>query len=243
MLDHALELAACGWQVLPLKGKIPVTTHGCDDATADPEQVRAWWRRWPAANIGARVPSALIVLDVDPRHGGHVGLAQLEVDHEPLPATLTTISGRGDGGRHLYFRRPAGLVTSTRMPKGIDVKTAGYCVVPPSLHPDTGRPYRWDDTDPVPLPPWLREILRPNPPKLRGVRSAVIAGSGRGLVDFVARQPEGERHRALYWAANRALDDNRLDQLEDELVAASVATGEDEVEARRNINTARKART
>ncbi len=248
MLDHALDLAGLGWQVFPCrptgpKAKAPFTEHGHLEATTDPDQIRAWWARWPDAMIGAPVPAALIVLDVDPRHGGDVGLAQLEAGHGALPATLTTISGRGDGGRHLYFRRPAGAVTSTRLPKGIDLKAAGYCIVPPSLHPATGRPYEWLDADPVSLPSWLREVLRPNPPKLRSIRPAFTAGSGRGLVNFVARQPDGQRHKALYWAANRALDDNRLDQIEDDLVAASVATGEDEKEARRNIATAREART
>lgn len=239
ILDHALEMVACGWQVLPLKGKIPVTAHGCDDATADPEQVRAWWRRWPGANIGARVPSALIVLDVDPRHGGDVGLAQLEAEHEPLPVTLTTFSGRGDGGRHLYFRRPPGPVTSTRMPKGIDVKTAGYCVVPPSLHPDTGQPYRWLDADPVPLPLWLRTILRPAPARPRAVTRAT--GDGRPLVEFVARQAEGNRNKALYWAAHRALETGLLDGIQTDLIAAAVAAGEGENAAERAIKSARKS--
>ena len=52
MLDHAFELAACGWEVLPLNGKIPRTLHGLDDASADSEIVYEWWTRWPSANIG-----------------------------------------------------------------------------------------------------------------------------------------------------------------------------------------------
>jgi len=231
-------MVACGWQVLPLKGKIPVTAHGCDDATTDPEQVRSWWRRWPAANIGARVPSALIVLDIDPRHGGDVGLAQLEAGHGALPATLTTISGGGDGGRHLYFLRPPGAVTSTRMPRGIDVKMVGYCVVPPSLHPDTGRPYQWIDADPVPLPPWLRTILRPAPARPRPVTRS--GGDGRPLVEFVARQPEGNRNKALHWAAHRAIENGLLDGIEVDLIAAAVAAGEPEQAATRTILSARK---
>ena len=37
-----------------------------------------WWAGWPQANIGARVPASLLVLDVDPRHGGLGRLAELE---------------------------------------------------------------------------------------------------------------------------------------------------------------------
>jgi Bifunctional DNA primase/polymerase, N-terminal len=70
----------------------------------DPDQIKAWWIRWPNATIGARVPESLLVIDVDPRNGG--SLAELESLTGPLPATLTAWSGRDDGGRHLYFRRP-----------------------------------------------------------------------------------------------------------------------------------------
>jgi hypothetical protein len=144
MLDHALELAACGWQVLPLNGKIPRTAHGCDDASVDPAQVRAWWARWPTANIGAKVPDPLLVFDVDPRNGGLEGWQRLTAGRD-VPDTLTTISGRGDGGKHLYFQRPAGPITRAKLPRGIDLKASGYCVMPPSIHPatDRGRCYVW----------------------------------------------------------------------------------------------------
>ncbi len=243
MLVHALDLAALGWQVFPCrptgpKAKAPLTERGHLEATTDPGQIRAWWSRWPDAMIGAPVPAALIVLDVDPRHGGDVGLAQLEADHGVLPATLTTISGRGDGGRHLYFRRPAGAVTSTRLPRGIDLKAAGYCIVPPSLHPDTGRPYQWIDADPVALPSWLREVLRPAPARLRSVTRST--GDGRHLVEFVARQTEGNRNKVLFWAAHRAIENGLLDGLEADLIAAAVAAGESEGAAKLTVESARK---
>lgn len=51
--------------------------------------------------IGAPVPEALLVIDVDPRNGGK--LAELQLLTGRLPTTLTVWSGRNDGGRHLYF--------------------------------------------------------------------------------------------------------------------------------------------
>jgi hypothetical protein len=33
-------------------GKHPRTPHGHKDATADPVQIKKWWKRWPDANIG-----------------------------------------------------------------------------------------------------------------------------------------------------------------------------------------------
>jgi hypothetical protein len=147
ILDAALELAAAGWRVFPLRGKAPAIAkeaggNGVLDATTDPATITAWWTgRYRRCNIGARVPDPLVVIDIDPRHGGHLTLAELEDEHGPLPETLTVLSGRGDGGRHLHYRRPHGPLSASRLGAGIDVKTsAGYCVVPPSTHPDTGQP-------------------------------------------------------------------------------------------------------
>jgi len=102
-------------------------------------KIRDWWRRWPDALIGAVIPPLLMVLDIDPRNGG--SLAGLESIVGPLPATFTAWSGRNDGGRHLYFFRPQRQpLVSTRLPNGIDLKTNGYMIMPPSLHPATGQP-------------------------------------------------------------------------------------------------------
>ena len=238
LLNHALELAACGWEVLPLNGKVPCTAHGLTEASADAAQVRAWWTRWPSANIGARVPDALVVFDVDPRNGGLEGWAQLTAGHD-VPDTLTTVSGRGDGGTHRYFLRPAGPITAAKIPKGIDLKRSGYMVMPPSLHPATLRPYTWHDVDPVPLPAWLREVLRPDPPKAGTPYTGRASDTGRALVDFVARQDTGNRNDGLYWAARRAAESGVLDQIAPDLIAAAVATGEDRKAAERTIASAR----
>lgn len=180
MLDAALDLAAQGWAVFPChwvgsRAKSPITVHGHHDATRDPDVIRSWWSRWSRAMIGASVPEALVVLDVDPRNGGD--LAELGKLAGSIPETLTVWSGRGDGGRHLYFRRPTGPLTSTRLPAGIDLKVAGYCIVPPSIHPATGRAYRWEHRPVVPMPRRLRELLRQP-----GRGAATTSGrTGRGL--------------------------------------------------------------
>lgn len=238
MLDHALELAACGWRVLPLNGKKPLPMQWQNAATTDAAQVHQWWKRWPTANIGSVVPDELIVFDTDPRNGGLVGWAQLAVGHT-VPDTLTTISGRGDGGTHRYFLRPAGPITAARIPAGIDLKRSGQMVMPPSVHPDTGRPYTWHDAPPAPLPTWLREVLRPDPPKARKTYIGRTGDTGRALVDFVARQDTGNRNEALYWAARRAADSGVLDQIGPDLIAAAVAAGEDPKAAERTVGSAR----
>jgi hypothetical protein len=241
MITAALELAAAGWEVSPCwwalpRAKSPITKHGHLEATTDPDQIKAWWGRWPTAMIGVRVPDSCIVLDVDPRNGGD--LAELETLTGPLPFTLTVWSGRNDGGRHLYFRRPPGPLTSTKLPTGIDLKANGYCIAPPSIHPATGEPYRWEH-HPVATPPrGLRELVRPTPKPATVYRGS--GGNGDALLRTVAAAMEGNRNNVLYWAACRAVEDGLIDQIEDELVAAAMSAGENETKARRTVASARR---
>jgi hypothetical protein len=68
---QALEYARRGWPVFPCGPgtKKPATRHGFHDATPDPEQIRSWWHRVPAANLAiATGRSGPDVLDVD-QHG------------------------------------------------------------------------------------------------------------------------------------------------------------------------------
>lgn len=177
----ALELAEAGWEIFRLRGKVPMVGrhpeckasechggcgregHGVFDATSDPVVVARWWHETPHANIAARVPAGLFVLDVDPRHDGDAAMAELVEQHGELPPTLSSASGRGDGGRHYYFRHPGGRLIAPG--PGLDIKTsAGYVVLPPSIHPDTGRPYRWVTPGPIGDPPWwLIGMMRPAP--------------------------------------------------------------------------------
>lgn len=201
MRAHAIEFAEHNWAVGPLchldptdtnrvkrilhaHGKEPVgrlVPHGVLDFTTDIAMVARWWSRTPW-NIGTRVPDTMFVLDVDNLDG----LAELENKHGKLPDTLTTISGRAAGGKHLYFRRPVGKISHRRLPKGVEIKTsAGYVVQPPSIHPDTGNRYVRVD-GPVAAPPnWLVALLLPEPPKPRPqvVRPAYGPHTGPSIAD------------------------------------------------------------
>ncbi len=207
--EAALAYAAAGYEVFPLRGKLPRANcpaceprspryqphhaadcghelcHGLYAATTDPARVGRWWARWPTANIGARVPRVLLVLDVDPRHGGHRRLAELEAQHGPLPPTRVSLSGRGDGGQHRWYLHPGGEVSAARLGAGLDVKTnSGYVLLPPSRHPATGQPYRWAEPlrDPAPAPAWLRALLAPPAPATQTPRRRPAPRPGRGSV-------------------------------------------------------------
>jgi hypothetical protein len=146
--DAACAYADRGWHVLPLRPghKQPITKHGKDDATDDLVTVFQWWQHWPDANIGIVAnPSGLVILDVDPRHGGDDTLAELERDWGVLPPTIEAQTG--GGGWHHLFIHPGGALRG-KLGAGIDVQDFRYIVAPPSLHP-SGRHYTWSvDGDP-----------------------------------------------------------------------------------------------
>lgn len=150
LASAALVLAQRGLAVFPCKhrDKIPITKHGCLDASTDPEQVIAWWQQYPLANIGIATgkPFGIFVIDVD--EDGETGIREIEKKYgTSIPATVEAITG--SGGRHLYFRLPdfadAPVIKNSakQIGTGLDVRgEGGYVVAPPSLHP-SGRAYTW----------------------------------------------------------------------------------------------------
>ena len=175
LLQSALAFAALGLRVLPLhsvrdgtcscsktkcrsSGRHPRTFKGVKDASTDPKQIEKWWKKFPDANVGIATGDGLRVLDVDPRNGGDVTLAQMEAVHGPLPKTVTVESG--GGGRHCYFRVPAGAPNRCGIGGlGLDIKgEGGYVVAPPSLHASGAR-YRhiesFTSTELAEWPAWL----------------------------------------------------------------------------------------
>ena len=74
-----------------------------DGATADVEQIKRWWTRWPDALIGHRPgDSGCVVFDVDVKHGSP-GKANWDdrVDYTIAPGSL----GHEAGGWHYAFQR------------------------------------------------------------------------------------------------------------------------------------------
>jgi hypothetical protein len=183
--DAALEYAARGWAVFPCKprGKRPLCPHGLKDATTDEAQIRAWWERWPDANIGYPTGNR-VVLDVDGAEGEN-SLADLQRANGRLPQTLTAKTGRG---RHLYFKpNGAKIRNSAGKPgKHLDIRAeGGYVILPPSIH-ENGWQYRWEvEAKPAPLPAWIVE---------KCAESARKERSNSGVDDKI---PEGQRNSYL----------------------------------------------
>jgi len=108
------------WPVFPLqpKDKKPFSLDklsingegGLKVATSDTASITKWWDKWPDANIGFACGNGtqIIVLDVDPGHGGADSLLALEQEYGTLPDTVESITG--GGGRHLVFRIPKEMI-------------------------------------------------------------------------------------------------------------------------------------
>src|ERR671911_134341 len=124
----AERLARRGWPVLPSPQPVngcggwgaphcagpanhPRSRHGLRDASVEVDRIEQWWSIWPYANpairTGARPAGAgVVVLDIDPAHGGDTSLADLRAVHGSVPVTLEVRTG--GGGRPLYFAPPRG---------------------------------------------------------------------------------------------------------------------------------------
>jgi hypothetical protein len=178
----AIEYVRRGWSVIPVRarGKIPlVRWEPYQSRRSSEAEIEAWFRQWPDANIGVVTGevSNLVVLDVDPQHGGAESLRELEQKNGVLPPTVQAVTG--GGGRHLYFGFPLHpLRNRAGLAPGLDLRAeGGMVVVPPSVHP-SGRAYQWaPGHDPgncelAAMPLWL-------------LRLAVGSPSGRGhSVDY-----------------------------------------------------------
>ena len=183
-LDAALGYARRGIPVFPVRGKLPLTEHGFRDASTEADVIRKWWLRLPDANIAIPTGSLshLVVLDVDPRHGGTESLAALEAKHRALPETLQARTG--GGGRHFFFALADGQIirnSAGKLGPGLDLRgDGGYVVVPPSVHPETKELYRWaNKAKPAPVPAWFIEALSASVLVIESVSDASIPAGER----------------------------------------------------------------
>jgi putative DNA primase/helicase len=195
--EAALEYARRGWPIFPLwpRAKEPITKHGFKEATTDATQVRQWWSNHPRANIGLACPPNFLVLDVDPRHEGYTTLDAFLIEagqHEF--DTLTSLTGgvhEGRRGKHFLFKHPDFTIDTNKLGAGLEIKSNGYIVLPPSIHPESGLAYQWKDPKvPVaPAPEWLLTVIKE---KLARKSNGERAPLPDGAIN------EGDRNESLF---------------------------------------------
>lgn len=156
--DARAYCARLGWYLvaIPAGTKGP-TTFGWqkpERCLSGPDQAEAYFAANPTHNMGLlHSASGTCAIDID--HMAHTRLIfeAFGIDFDALMASAPRIVGRSDRGK-LLFAAPPGLVThkiswpteaDPRKTEVVFELRAGTVqdVLPPSVHPDTGRPYTW----------------------------------------------------------------------------------------------------
>ena len=145
-LQDALNYAAQGWKVIPLKpgGKTPIIHNWPQKASMSESIIKKWWRDNPEANVGIVTGTAsnLVVVDADCKND-KPGLVNLALVEKIVGGFETLTVETQSGGRHLYFTMSEDLkANSAGKIEGIDIRSSGgYVVAPPSVV--EGRSYAW----------------------------------------------------------------------------------------------------
>lgn len=194
-LHHALEYLNKGWSVIPIKpsSKLPsiVSWKVYQERLPTIEEVTGWWTTRPNDNIALICGkiSGIIVVDIDPQHGGVDSTKGLE-----LPPTLA--SRTGGGGQHLFYKWNSKLIgAKVGVRAGIDIRSeASYVVLPPSLHA-SGNNYEWmnDGEEPQDPPAWLYDTTTNGQSKPKTDWDAFFKGTkGKGVRNMSATKLAGK---------------------------------------------------
>lgn len=222
ILDAALEYAARGWSVIPIsKHKQPLIEW--KDATREeltnPNNIRSWWEKYPAANVaivtGSRSGGLVVIdLDVDDEKGvdGEESLREWcdENDVYPIESDATVETGRG--GKHLYFTSANTYHNQVGCLDGVDVRGEGGCIVaPPSVHGSTRRTYFWDTLqDDIIVPQADSDVVF----FLASMEARNNSSNGEYVKnDFTEITSEGGRNNKLFKYVSRLQGDGETDQV------------------------------
>jgi hypothetical protein len=259
-LEAALEYAKRGWPVFQTfiqGGKLLPASAAKDggprwDATTDPEEIKRRWTIKPNAGVGIATgrTAGILVVDIDTKKGhgedGYARLAELEACNGIIPLTISVATP--SGGRHLYFKYPAGRKIgngASMIANGIDHRgDGGYVNAVPSVRPDGA--YSWECPiglfEPADCPEWLINLMekkhpptlseRAMPPSPLKVTTA-SRWANEALQDeatAVWGAPEGQRNRQLNTSAfslGQIIAGEGLDRatVEQELTAAAKDAG------------------
>ena len=176
-VSHADYCAKLGWYLVPIPAgsKGPAHARWQQRALSSPQAAEQFFEKYPTHNVGLlHGVSGTCAVDIDDVALTKLIFAELGIDFNDLMQSAPQIVGRENRGK-LLFNAPPDLVThkiswpvegDPRKTQVIFELRAGAVqdVLPPSVHPDTGRPYRWEGRsiwDGLPdLPPQLLTIWR-----------------------------------------------------------------------------------
>lgn len=173
-------------------GKHPAPTVKPNQANVNRNITDTWYTERPFDNVAIHCRlSKIVVIDIDPRHGGFESWAEFTKRFElVIPKTVEVLTGLTDSvesvrGTHIYFRYEGedefvGDLSSFGL-AGVDIKYNGFVIAPPSVH-RSGVNYEFKNE----CAPWETEIA-PLPPAL----NALLRKTGDGRLVETVIHPEG----------------------------------------------------
>ena len=232
-IDDALALYSRGFSVLPAHlvdpdGRCSCRRDFCDapgkhprvrwaafqERRATEQEVKAWWARWPRANIAVATGevSGFIAVDIDPRHGGDEAIAAWQAENGELPPTWTVETG--GGGTHYYFKWPGQRIRNgADVLPGVDLRGDGGYVIAAGSDHVSGGTYEWevtghpDEIDLAELPPPLLRLLL-------GVRSplgsSIEVRNLDAIIEGNQRVEEGQRNDTMARIAGQLFSNAEL---------------------------------
>lgn len=151
--------ADLGWYLVTIpagtKGPTSFGWQKPEKAIYTPEMALEYWGKNPAHNVGLlHSASGTVALDVDHVENTKIIFGELGLDYEAIMASAPRIVGRPGRGKALFKAPKAELTThkvawptkdNPRKTEVVFELRAGAVqdVLPPSIHPDTGKPYIW----------------------------------------------------------------------------------------------------
>ncbi|MBI4490645.1 MAG: bifunctional DNA primase/polymerase, partial [Deltaproteobacteria bacterium] len=197
LLNAAFSYLKHGFSVIPIQGREKKPLIAWEDyqgQQARQDEIRAWWTKWPNANVGIVTGafSGLVVIDIDSVEAKDK-LKGLLSDYD-LSAVPRSRTGKG---WQLFFKHPGTPIQNRAgVLPGLDVRgDGGYVVAPPSIHPK-GKTYTWE----VPINSELPKL----PFELFKLISCPVASGEHGYrerfntAQALAGVPEGQRDETLF---------------------------------------------
>ena len=150
--------AKLGWYLVTIpagsKGPTRFGWQQPEKALSDPDAARLYYEQNPNHNVGLlHGASGTCAVDIDNVEHTKMIFEELGIDFSELMQSAPQIIGRENRGK-LIFKAPPDLIThkiswpvqdDPRKTEVVFELRAGAVqdVLPPSIHPDTGRPYEW----------------------------------------------------------------------------------------------------
>ena len=207
----AMQYAALGWHVLPLRGrsKVPRISEWQHNANDDEEIVAGWWEQWPDSNVGVQLGPRSGIIDIEADTPRAEVEMQVLFDGSIPPCPMF----QAKRGKHRLLQWRGDLVGGACFHCGeIEIRTGNgdkgaQSVFPPSIH-ESGIQYKWLISPFEVEPPELPEAVYVKLCNYGGespIRSEKDAKSYDHYAKILAGVGEGSRNESMASYVGRLL--------------------------------------